>query len=59
MNLTLKAILARFGGNVPQAVAYCNQIADTTKNIHLAREYNELGQKLWRDARAKELAAHA
>lgn len=53
MNLTLKAILARFNWNVPQAVAYCNRIADTASNPALRLEYSNLGQSLWIQAREK------
>jgi hypothetical protein len=57
MTFTVKAILARFKGNVPQAVAYCNGIADTATNPALRREYNELGQLIWKLALDKRMAA--
>ncbi len=61
MNLTIKAILARFNGDVPKAVAYCNHIADTATNANVRLEYNLLGQIIWRDAviAEKRMAAHA
>lgn len=61
MNLTLKAILARFNGDVPKAVAYCNNIADTAASADVRLEYNLLGQIIWRDAvnAEKATAAHA
>jgi hypothetical protein len=58
MEHTLKAILARFSGNAAQAVQYCNGIADHTSNPALRLEYNKLGQRIWKDAREKEMAAH-
>jgi hypothetical protein len=59
MEITLKAILARFNGNALAAVLYCNGIADTATSPYVRREYNQLGQRLWLDARKKEMTAHA
>lgn len=59
MEFTIKAILARFDGNVAQAVQYCNRIGDTATNPALRIEYHTLGQRLWNDARQKEMAATA
>jgi hypothetical protein len=55
MELTVKAILARFGGDIAQAEAYCKQIAEGTSNPHLGVEY----QKLWFQFRMRGSAAHA
>jgi hypothetical protein len=51
---TIKAILARFSGNVPQAVQYCNGIGDHASNPELRYEYNVLGQIIWSRAVAAE-----
>ena len=40
MNLTIKAILARFGGNYNDAITYCNGIAEN--HPALAKEYRSL-----------------
>jgi len=54
MEPTVKAILARFGGNVSQAVHYCNSIGDHASNPELRYEYNVLGQIIWSRAVAAE-----
>ncbi len=40
MNLTIKAILARFGGNYNDAITYCNGIAEN--HPALREEYRSL-----------------
>ena len=42
MKLTVKAILARFNGDVQMAVDYCAVIASTASNPHLREEYRTL-----------------
>jgi hypothetical protein len=55
MELTLKAILARFGGDWCKAVQYCAEIAMTYP--HLAAEYEAYAHTLITETKGD--AAHA
>jgi hypothetical protein len=54
MDQTLKAILARFHGDVQKAIAYCAYIVANSTNLAMRNEYSILGQRLYNDAREKE-----
>lgn len=58
MNITLKAILARFNGDTKKAIAYCNRVTNGTTNPVLKIEYAELSQQIFTMAREKTEAAH-
>lgn len=58
MNWTIKAIMARFNGNVLKAHTYCIHISETATNPALRKEYRELAQRIWHDAVRAE-GAHA
>ena len=57
MNLTRKAILARFNQDHQKAFAYCHKMAETAKNPVLRQEYREHAQWIW--ANVESLKAKA
>ena len=54
MNPTIKSILARFRGDIPQAIAYCHKIANTYPELR-----GEYGYLAYVIARMGQDAAHA
>lgn len=62
MDLTIKAILARFGGDIWEAEQYCKRVAEASSNPHLSREYGILAIAIrmqMSNCRIKAEAAHA
>jgi hypothetical protein len=47
MNLTIKAVLARFGGDRQQAFAYCVRMQARAANPEIRIEYHIIAQTIW------------
>ena len=50
MKLTIKAVLARFGGDRQKAFAYCVRMQAQTSNPNLRIEYYTIAQTIWNEA---------